>query len=135
MRRERIFRHQLAGHQPGEVRLETPLHVNGNELLFFGFRLRRQLVSFEIEVGAFGVRLRADRHIFTRCHGQGTGDQAGDTREQDFVTVGAGGRDADDQAGRRDDPVIGSEDCGAQPADPVRAVPFALWHWSSSMKR
>ena len=89
VRGERVFRHQLAGHQPGEVGwLEPPLHVNGNELLCFGFRLRRQFVRSRSRSARSVSACELTETSFTRGHGQGTSARPATPASEDFVTLG-----------------------------------------------
>ena len=93
---------------------------------FFVFRRRvgLQLLALAGEVGLFGIGLRTDRDIFARRHRHRAGDQAGDARQQDVALGGGGGGDAQDQAGGRDDAVIGAQHGGAQPSDALDQMMF-----------
>lgn len=128
VRAERVVSHQLLHHRPRESGLEAAPDVDAGKLVFFGRALRRQLRSLLREIGAFGVRLRADRDVFARGHRQRTGHEPCDARDQDFRAAGTGGGNANDEACGRHDPVVRAENRRAQPANPFSAMPFAMGH-------
>jgi len=128
VRGQRAFGHELSRHGASEVWFQPSLHVNTGELVLLGFRLGRELVSFTIEVGALGVGLRADRDVFAGGHGKGAGDEAGNAGDQDVVSRRIRRRDADDEAGGRDDAVVGAEHRRPQPADPLTSMALTMCH-------
>jgi hypothetical protein len=74
----------------------------------------------------FGVGLRADGHILAGRHRHGASHQASDTREQDLVLRRRCCGDTDDQAGGRDDAIVGPEHRCSQPADAADKVVFRM---------
>jgi len=68
-----------------------------------------QLPRLAAEIGLFQVRLRADTDIFARRHGQRARDQSRAAGDQHGTWIRGCARDADDQAGRRKDAIIGTK--------------------------
>ena len=62
-------------------------------------------------------------------HRQRAGEQPGDAGDEDAGVRGVGRRDAEHQAGGRDDAVVGAEHRGAQPADAIGAMALAMSSW------
>ena len=135
MRAQGIVRHQLVGDLKRQIVNEPAVPINRGEFLSFGFWLIGQFGGFARDIGALGIGLAADRHIFARRHRQGTGGQPRNPGQQHGGAVGIGGGDADDQAGGRQYAVIGAEHGRAQPADALDEVPFTMSpdrHWDPS---
>ena len=118
--------HQLHGHLMRQLRVEPAAPVDGSQFFHFVLGVLGELAAFAFEVGLFGVGLRADRDVFPRGHRQRACRQARDARQQHGRARGAAGGHADDQAGRRDEPVIGAQNGGAQPADAVGHMAFGM---------
>ena len=109
------------------------MYVDPCELILLGFGLGRELVPLSIEIGALGVGLRAHRHVFAGCHGEGAGDESGYAGEQHVVSRRIRGGDADDETGRRHDAIVGPEDRRAQPANPLTSMTLAMCHATHSL--
>jgi hypothetical protein len=92
----------------------------------FAFVVVLQFRAFQFEIGLLGICLRVDRHIFPRRHGDGSGYQAGNSREHYAVVSGMRRRHTQYQASRRKDPVVGAQYRRSQPANAPAAVPFLL---------
>ena len=103
---------------------EAAADVDCGELAVFRLRIVREFAPLPREVGALAVGLRADGDVLARRHGHGARDEAGEPGGQHGGAVGAGGRDSDQEAGGRDDPVIRAQDGSAKPARTVRPVPL-----------
>jgi hypothetical protein len=54
------------------------------------------------------------------------GNGACNTRQEDASSHGARRCDTDDKDGARDDAVVRSENCGAEPANSTRSMPFTM---------
>ncbi|AFL55148.1 hypothetical protein USDA257_p04330 (plasmid) [Sinorhizobium fredii USDA 257] len=126
MRFERVLLHQFLGDASGQGDIDPALGIKLRQFLTLRIGLALELPPFACEVGLLGIRLRADRNIFPRRHRHRTGHQPGNTGDQDLGTSRRRRGNADDQARRRDDAVIRSEDCGPQPSDPGHEMSFAL---------
>jgi hypothetical protein len=126
MRLQRAVRHQLPGTVRRQVPIQTALLVDVGELVLFGLRLCRQLVALPREIRLLGVGLRADRHVFAGGHRQRAGDETRDSGDQHVLPRGIGGRDADDEARRRDDAIVGAEHRGTKPPDSFAAVTLTM---------
>ena len=92
---------------------ETSCLVKRGQLVHFGIGLQFQLLAFCVEHCPFGVALRADRHIFANRHRQRAGRQPRDAGGEHRPPFGGGRGDADNNAGRRNDPIVGAQDGGA----------------------
>ena len=123
---ERVLRHQLIGDLSREARFDAALDVDQGELLVLEGGLARELRSLARKIGLLGVGLRADRNVLACRHGHGASDQPGDAGDQHLRTRGRGSRHTDDQARRRDEPVIGAEYGCPQPADARHKVAFGM---------
>ena len=111
---ERIVGHQLPGHLLGKVRFDTAAHIDLRQLLPLESRLACEFAALAREIGLLGVGLGTHRNIFSRCHRHGTGDQSRHAGDQH---VAMRRRHTDDQARRRNDPVICPQHRGAEPAN------------------
>ena len=118
----------MSRNRPCEVGLEASVGVDGSQLVFFSLRLGGELQRFAPQVRTFRIRLRADRDVLAGCHRQRAGDAACDAREQDVGPRGGRCRHADQQTGRRDDPVVGAQHCRAEPPYVFTPMSFAMSH-------
>ena len=117
-----IFRHQLLGNLPRKGLIDTTLGVDFSELIKFKLDILTQLLAFVHEIRLFCVGLRANGHILASGHRHGARYQSRDTRDQDIVLRRGRCGNADDQACRRDNPIVGAEDRCSQPPNAVDKV-------------
>jgi hypothetical protein len=117
-----IFRHQLLGNLPRKDLIDTPLDVDFSKLIKLKLSILTLLLAFAHEIGLFGVGLRAYGHILAGGHRHGASHQSRDTRDQDIVLRRGRCGNADDQACRRDNPIVGAEDRCSQPPNAVDEV-------------
>ena len=106
MRGERIVCGKLLRHLLRGFVGEASCLVKRGQLVQFDIGLQLQLLPLLAEQCPLGVALRADRYVFANCHRQGTGDQAGDAGGEYRPALSGGRRDANHDAGRRDDPIV-----------------------------
>ena len=59
-------------------------------------------------------------------HRHGASDHAGNAGDEDFTASSTRRRDTNNQTGGGHNPVVRSQDSGAQPADSLGAVPFSM---------
>jgi hypothetical protein len=109
-----------------ELGIEASLFVNSGELAQLGVGIGGKLAGFAMNVGLFRVALRAHGNVFARGHRQGAGGNACDPGEQHRFSAGRRRGDAHHQAGRRNDPVVGTEHRGAQPTGAAALVSFVM---------
>jgi hypothetical protein len=128
MRGERVLRGHLLGDLPGEIGRDAATDIDPRQLVEFGGGRLGQFAPLARQVGFFRVRLRGDGDIFARRHRHGAGGEPRHARQHDLAHRGRGGGDADHQRGGRDQPVIGAEHGGAQPADAGDEVIFGGGH-------
>ncbi len=126
---QRVFRGQLLGDLARQRRVEPALHVDAGQFVQLILGLGGEFGSLAGEVGFLRVLLRADGDVLAGGHGHRAGHQPGHAGNQYLRAPGAGRGDADDEAGRRHDAVIGAQHGGAQPADALGAVFFAVGSW------
>jgi hypothetical protein len=127
---ESIVLHELMRDLARKLWLETAIHIDIREFVFFEVIVLLEGPLFELEIRALRIRLRADRDIFARRHRHGASDEAGRAREQDIFLGRLCRCDADDETGRRNDAVICAKYGCTQPADPMHSVVFFLTHSS-----
>jgi hypothetical protein len=85
------------------------------------------------QVGVFCVRLGTDGNIFPGGHGHGARDQPRRSCQENLGLGGRRNRHAHDEAGGGDNPVIGAQYGGAQPADTLDQMTFrAVTHHARS---
>jgi hypothetical protein len=109
MRGQRIPRGQLHRHLASRGRRQTPIEIDLRQLVQFRLRTGRQLRALLGQVTAFGITLRADRHVLADRHrhrpGNQTGDPSGDHRTPGRVRCGH----ADQQTRDRHDAIVGAQ--------------------------
>ncbi len=117
---QRITGHQLLGDMPGQAGLQALGFIDLRQLV--GLRLRRlgEHAALQREHRPLSVTLAAHGDVLSGCHGQRPGEQPRQARSQDRRPGRRGPSHADHQAGRRDDPVVGAQDGGAQPVEAGR---------------
>ena len=93
-----------------QVPLEAALDIDVDELGHLELRVLLQLAAFDLDVRLFDVALRADRDVLAGGHGQRPGGQPRDAGDHHRAAGHRGRRDADDQAGGRDDAVVRAQD-------------------------
>ena len=106
---QRVLRHELVRHLQGEVVIEAASDVDSREFLPLRGWVLFEFASLPCEVGLLGVRLGTDRYVLAGSHRHRPGDQTGCTGDEDLPGGRRGGGDADDQAGRGDEAVVGAE--------------------------
>ena len=121
-----IFRRELLGNLPRKSLIDTALYVDLGKLIQFKLGIVAQLLAFAREIRLFRVGLRTDGHILAGSHRHGASNQTRDTRDQDSALRRCRRGNADDQAGSRDDAVVGPEHCGPQPPNAVDKVVFRV---------
>ena len=123
---ERVLRHQLHGHLPGKLRRQPAFDIDAGQFVEFGLESSRSS-PVSRAMSAFSV---SDCEL-TETYSPAAIDMAPATSPampaiRMSPRAGRGGGDPDDQAGGRDDAVIGAEHGGAQPADPLDRVAFGM---------
>ncbi len=108
---------ELLGGLAGDVRGEAPGGREGGEFVELGHGPLAQLAPLLGERHPLGVAPGGDRDVLPRRHRHRPGEQPGETgREQGGPGAGGPG-DADDEARRGDDAVVGAEDRGPEPVE------------------
>ena len=74
------------------------------------------------QVGQLGVALAADRAVLPDRHRERSGEEGGQAGGEQHAAAHVGGGHADQEAGRREQPVVGAEHAGPQPAGPTAGV-------------
>jgi hypothetical protein len=133
VRAQRVVLHELGRHLRCKLRVEPTRDVDGSHLGVFLLGPHSELAALPRKIGPFGVRLRAHRHVLPRRHRHRPGDKASHPGNDDGVQTGTGRRDAEDQASRRHDAIVGAENCGTKPSDSVRSVRFGVSHGFTAM--
>ncbi|MNE47349.1 hypothetical protein D3C80_1417520 [compost metagenome] len=126
MSRQGVVRHHLFGDLAGQIGRQATLLVDGGQLAMLGLGIGGQFGGLAGDVGLFGIGLGTDRDVLARGHRHGPGDQSGHARDQDGGLGRARRRHADDQAGGRDDAVVGAQHRRAHPADPADQMGFVV---------
>ncbi len=119
---KRILRHQLNRHLLRERGVETMGNIDVGQLLLLKTGTGPKGRCFAGEIGGLGVGLRAYGDILAHGHRHGASDQARDARHQDVAARSTGRRHANDQAGGRDDAIIGAEHGRTEPTNPGHQV-------------
>lgn len=83
-----------------------------------------KLLPFALKIGELGVGLRVDRHILASGHGHRASYKPGTAGHEHLGRQRTCRRDANHEAGGRDDPVVRTKYGGAQPTDAIG--PMAL---------
>ena len=115
-------------HRPRKNRLDATSDINAGQFLNLSFRIRRQLTTFDFDVGTFGIGLGTDGYVLPGCHGERSGRQPGNAGHQDVIPSRVRSGDANDETGRRHDSIIGAEHRRAEPADSSRSMPLSASH-------
>ena len=120
VRAQGIFRHQLLGNLPRQRLIDAALDVDFGE--FLDVQTRRSRFN-SLRSRARSACSVSDCEL-TDTYSPAAIDMAPATSpatpgDQDIVLRGRCRRNADDQACGRDDAIVGAEDRGPQPADPV----------------
>ena len=102
----------MLGDLAGEARVDAPLDMHAGQLGELRSRDRGQLASLAAQIGTLDGALRGDRHVLTSGHGHCARGQPSNPRREDRASRGVSRAHADHQAGRRDNPVVGSEHRG-----------------------
>ena len=119
-----VMRHELLGDLGGERGIETATDIDGGEFRMFAAIIGNQVRTCQDKISLLRIGLRIHGHVFASRHRHGTGREAGNARHQHSTWGSIGGRDPDDEAGCRQQPIVGAEYCGAQPSYATRAVRF-----------
>jgi len=120
------FMVSLLGNLPRKDLIDTALYVDLGKLIQFKRGIVAQLFAFAREIRPFRVRLRTDGHILASSHRHGASNQPRDTRDQDGALRHFRCGYADDQAGGRNDAIVGPKHCGPQPPNSVDKVVFGV---------
>ncbi len=123
---ERVVRHELLGHLLRELLIQAPAHVDAHELAVLAGVVGLELLALARQIGLLAVGLRADRDVLAGRHRHRAGHRARDAGRQQAAVTRVGRRDADEQARRRHDAVVGAEHGGPQPADALQSMPFSM---------
>jgi hypothetical protein len=100
---------ELLGTLSSERRIEPATLVDCGELIQLESGFGGELSTFPVQIGALGVRLRADGYVLARSHRHRSGDQTRQTGDENLATRGAGRCDTNHQTGRRPDAIVGPE--------------------------
>ena len=125
---QRILRHKLLGDLCRESRCEPAINVDLRQLAHLGPRLLIERALFSLKVGGFRIGLRADRDVFARRHRHRACRPAGEGGGEDLPAARRGGGDADHEARRRDDAVIGPQHGRPQPSDAMDEMFLGFRH-------
>jgi len=117
----------LRGDLIGERVIKTSLYIDVSQFGVLASAIRRQFLAFPVEIGALGVRLRADGDVLAGGHRHRARYQTRDPRDEDAAAASVGCRHTDDQTRGGDQPVIRPEDGRPEPADTVGAMHFGLF--------
>ena len=125
VRAERVVGHELVGDLPGERGIEAARDVDRRQLA--GARPRRRPRAPRARASRSALSVSACERTDTYSPAaidMAPGDQAGDAGDQHAAVRRVRGGDAEHEARRGHDAVVGAEHRGAQPADAVRAMPL-----------
>ena len=110
---ERILGHQLNRDLARQLRRDAALDVDLRQLLALARDIGAELRALARQLGVLDVGLRADRNVLAGGHRHGAGNEPGDAGDEHVAVGAAGGGDAGDEAGGRQDAVVGAEHGGA----------------------
>src|SRR6185436_7337422 len=130
---ERVSVHELIGDLSGESRRESPGLIDPDQLGLLCLWGSCELMALPRQIGRLGVCLGADGDVLASGHRHGSRNEASDARDEDGGPPGACGGDTDDQARRRDESIVGSENRGAEPPNMRSAMAFVMAHRASVM--
>ncbi|MNV98886.1 hypothetical protein D3C71_1941890 [compost metagenome] len=89
------------------------MHVDVGEFGVLSFRVAGQFCPFAGQVRPLGIGLGVHRNVLASGHGHGPGHQPRHSGDQQRGVAGVGRRDPNQQAGGRDNAVVGTQDSGA----------------------
>ena len=121
--RDVTLAHDVVDERPGLGVGDALGLVDGGELGALLVGERRQLAALDAQLVLVELALRLHRDPFTRRHGEGTGDEPRDAREQHDAVVARPRGDAHHQGEVGHEAVVDPEHRGAQRAADVGAVP------------
>ena len=123
---EPIAHAQLLRDLHREILVDASLYVDHRELGQLGLWVTLELLNFTRDVRLLRVALRTDGNIFAHGHRHRSGDQARNAGDQnDFLRSGRCGN-ANHEACRRYQRVVGSEHRGAEPRGAVGSVSLVM---------
>jgi hypothetical protein len=121
-----IVGHQLICNLDRKLTAKASGDVEPRQLVPLGLRRVREFAMLPGKISLLGVRLGADRHVLTGCHREGAGCEPRDRSHQDRHAARLGSSHTYNQAARGNEAIVGTKDCGAQPADPLAAMQFTV---------
>jgi hypothetical protein len=121
---KRIMLHELGRKLSCEIIRQAALDVDGGQLGTFKLGIFRQFLPLTGYVRRQGFRLRADRDVLAGGHRHSAGNQPGKASDKHGLSRTVGSGDSDDQAGSRQQSVIGTEYGRPQPAKTRSGMAF-----------
>jgi hypothetical protein len=123
-----VLRHQLGRDLIGQRSVQPAPDIDGGQFGVFVDCVGRQFFPLSLQIRILRIGLRTDGDILACGHRHRARHHAGNAGNQNTAAAGLGRGHTDDQTGRGDDPVVGAEDRGTEPADAVSAVAFGVSH-------
>jgi hypothetical protein len=120
VRGQSVLGHQFTGDDMRGRVIYAALAIDPGELFLFAGKVCGQFGPLACQVGLFGIMLRTDRDMFARSHGHGARHQCRQRCNQDAGPRTAGRSDAEDQAGRGKNAVVGAST--AARSHPIRST-------------